>query len=170
MNLETIIDMLSWYKILPLNGFNNTRAKPKLLRRRKEVCQHSWKTDRKFYIQRTRWILGEDVKFYHGITALHSTMRKRRKWHLPAPGAALNVLTQEQPGYTGVEIEGPFSRVVTTVRKDWLFTSSPHSYIERLSPLSSLVRLGTPLNTHGVTVFPARAWYTDGGCSGRATA
>ena len=78
---------------------------------------------------------------------------KAAKLHLPAPGAALKVLTQEQLGYTGVEIEGPFSRVVTTVRKDWLFTSSPHSYIERLSPLSSLVRLGTPVNTHSVPFF-----------------
>ena len=35
VNLETIIDMLSWYKIWQLNGFNLIRAKPKLLRGRK---------------------------------------------------------------------------------------------------------------------------------------
>ena len=33
MNLETIIDPLSWYKIWQLNGFNLVRAKPKFLRK-----------------------------------------------------------------------------------------------------------------------------------------
>ena len=33
VNLETIIDVLSWYKIWQLNGFSRTRAEHKLLRR-----------------------------------------------------------------------------------------------------------------------------------------
>ena len=37
VNLETIIDMLSWYKILPLNGLNLVRVKHKLLTRRKRA-------------------------------------------------------------------------------------------------------------------------------------
>ena len=35
VNLETITDVLSWYRSRPLNGFNLTRVKRKLLRRRK---------------------------------------------------------------------------------------------------------------------------------------
>ena len=35
--LETITDTQSWYKILPLNGFNLIRAKQKLLRRRQSL-------------------------------------------------------------------------------------------------------------------------------------
>ena len=41
MNLETIIDTLSWYKILPLNGFNIVRVKRKLRRKRKRVRKSS---------------------------------------------------------------------------------------------------------------------------------
>ena len=37
VNLETITDMLSWYRIWPLNGFNLIRVKRKPFRRRKEV-------------------------------------------------------------------------------------------------------------------------------------
>ena len=42
MNLETLIDMLSWYKILSLNGFNLIRAKPKLLRKQERAYKSSW--------------------------------------------------------------------------------------------------------------------------------
>ena len=35
VNLETIIDMQSWCRTWPLNGFNLIRAEPKLLRGRK---------------------------------------------------------------------------------------------------------------------------------------
>ena len=37
LNLETMIDTLSWYKIWQLNGFNHIRAKPKLLRKHKNL-------------------------------------------------------------------------------------------------------------------------------------
>ena len=52
VNLETITDTLSWYKILLLNGFSLTRVKRSLHMRRQEVCQNSWsrRTDRKLYI------------------------------------------------------------------------------------------------------------------------
>ena len=39
VNLETIIDTLSWYKIWQLNGFKLIRAKPKLLRKQKRACK-----------------------------------------------------------------------------------------------------------------------------------
>ena len=39
VNLETITDTSSWYKILPLNGFNLIRAKQKLVRRRNRVYE-----------------------------------------------------------------------------------------------------------------------------------
>ena len=42
VNLETITDTLSWYKILPLKGFDLIRAKQKLLRRRKRVYESFW--------------------------------------------------------------------------------------------------------------------------------
>ena len=36
VNLETITDEQSWYKIQPLNGFNLVRGKQQLLRRLKK--------------------------------------------------------------------------------------------------------------------------------------
>ena len=59
------------------------------------------------------------------------------KLHLPAPGAALNVLTQEHAGYTGVKIEGSLFKD-NPPRSGLVFTNSSDSYIERLSPLSCL--------------------------------
>ena len=40
-NHETITDTQSWYKILPLNGFNLIHVKQNLLRRRKRVSESS---------------------------------------------------------------------------------------------------------------------------------
>ena len=42
VKLETIIDMLSWYKIQSLNGYNHAHVKQKLLRRRKGVYESFW--------------------------------------------------------------------------------------------------------------------------------
>ena len=39
VNLETITGTLSWYKILPLSGFNLIRAKQNLHMRRKKLIQ-----------------------------------------------------------------------------------------------------------------------------------
>ena len=36
---QKTITALSWYKILPLNGFNHIRAKQRLHKRRKEICR-----------------------------------------------------------------------------------------------------------------------------------
>ena len=42
VNLETIIDMQSWSRTWPLNGFSRIRAKQKLLRKHKGACKSSW--------------------------------------------------------------------------------------------------------------------------------
>ena len=42
MNLETITDTQSWYKIWPPNGSSRIRAKQKLLRKHKGACKSSW--------------------------------------------------------------------------------------------------------------------------------
>ena len=42
VNLETINDTLSWYKIWQLNGFNYTSVKQKLHRKQKRDCRSSW--------------------------------------------------------------------------------------------------------------------------------
>ena len=39
VNHESVTGTLSWYKILPLNGFNLIRAQQRLHRRRKRVCE-----------------------------------------------------------------------------------------------------------------------------------
>ena len=41
MNLDTVTDTHSWYKILPHNGLNPIRAKRRLHRSRKRVCESS---------------------------------------------------------------------------------------------------------------------------------
>ena len=42
VNLETIIDMLSWYSIWLLDGFNLVRSKPRLLGKPKRAYTSSW--------------------------------------------------------------------------------------------------------------------------------
>ena len=39
VNLDTIIDTLWWYKTWQVIGYNHTRAKQKLLRKRKELAK-----------------------------------------------------------------------------------------------------------------------------------
>ena len=69
VNLETITDMQSWYTILPLNGYNLTRAKQKLLRRRKIVHENFWSRHRnqKLFIRTIQWYWANLVKNCQGI-------------------------------------------------------------------------------------------------------
>ena len=69
VNLETIIDTLSWYKILPLNGFNLIRAKPKLLRKQKRAYKSSWsrRGNQKSFTLTIHRSLANLVKNYDGI-------------------------------------------------------------------------------------------------------
>ena len=80
VNLGTIIDTQSWYKILPLDGFSRTRAKQKLLRRRKEVYESfpSRLKSQKSFTQTILWILANPVKTYHGIIVLQRPIDPRR--------------------------------------------------------------------------------------------
>ena len=43
VSFETIIDMQSWCRTWPPNGFRRIRAKQKLLRKHKGACKSSWK-------------------------------------------------------------------------------------------------------------------------------
>ena len=69
VNLETITDTQSWDKIWLLNGYNHTREKPKLLRRRKRVYESfpGRQKSRKSPTLTIRWNLANLVKIYHGI-------------------------------------------------------------------------------------------------------
>ena len=69
VNLETTISTLSWYKIQPLNGVNLTRARQKLLRRRKGVYE-SFSSRRKIwksFILTIPWSLAHPLKICHGM-------------------------------------------------------------------------------------------------------
>ena len=72
VNHGTITGTLSWYKILPLNGFNLTRAKQKLLRRRKRVYEtfSSRHISQELFTLTIHWSLANPVKNYHGIIEL----------------------------------------------------------------------------------------------------
>ena len=80
VNPETITGTLSWYKILPLSGFNHIRAKQNPHMRRGKVYQNSWsrRKHRKLYIQTTRWDVGKHKKIDHGITALKHLIDPRQ--------------------------------------------------------------------------------------------
>ena len=69
MNLETIIDMQSWYKAWPPNGYDHTRVKQKLLRKRRRACKSSWsrRGHLKSLTMTIPWNLENLVKNYHGI-------------------------------------------------------------------------------------------------------
>ena len=71
VNLETITDTQSWYKIWPLNGFNLIRAKQKHFRRRKRVSEKfsSRQKSRKSFTLTTHWNLAKPVKIYHYVNA-----------------------------------------------------------------------------------------------------
>ena len=69
MNLETIIDTQSWYKIWQLNGSSRIRAKQKLLRKHKGACKSSWSRigSLKSFTLTIPWNLSKSVKIFPGI-------------------------------------------------------------------------------------------------------
>ena len=69
VNLETIIDTLSWYKMWQLSGCNLSRAKPIFLSKQKRVYGSflSRQTSRKSFTLTTLWSLAKSVKSCHGI-------------------------------------------------------------------------------------------------------
>ena len=74
-NLETIADALSWYKILPLNGFDLIRAKQKFLRRQRssrKFFERSVKP-KVIYIDNSLGLgkYFEDFSWNHRISTLH---------------------------------------------------------------------------------------------------
>ena len=81
VNQETITGKLSWYKILPLNGFNLIRAKQLLRKRRRD--QESFSSRRKSqksFTLTTRWNLGEHVRFIMESPHFNSSSI-RNKWY-----------------------------------------------------------------------------------------
>ena len=80
VNLETITDMQSWYKIQPLNGYNHIRVKLKLHKKLKEACKSSWSRTRslKSFTLTIPCNLAKPVKIFPGIIALqHHTNQKQ---------------------------------------------------------------------------------------------
>ena len=68
VNLETITDTLSWYKIQPLHGYNLVLVKRKLLRRRKGVYESFWSRGKSLkFILPIPWNLANLVKTCYGI-------------------------------------------------------------------------------------------------------
>ena len=63
VNHETIIDTLSWCKILPHTGFNLIRAYRKLLRRRKKSSRIL-----RAVVRTNHWSFENLVQKYHGFT------------------------------------------------------------------------------------------------------
>ena len=80
VNLKTITGTLSWYKILPLNGFNPTCAKQNLHMRRKGVYESfaSRRKSRKSLTLPFLWNLANPVKTHHGIFELQHLIDPRR--------------------------------------------------------------------------------------------
>ena len=73
VNLETITDKLSWYKIWQHSGFNHIRAKQKILRNQKRTSQSSWsrRGNRKSVILTIPQNLAKLVKTYLGTICQH---------------------------------------------------------------------------------------------------
>ena len=72
VNLGTITDTLSWYKISLLREYNIIRIKSKLHRRWSRVYERSWDRCRsqKLFTSTIHWDLPNPVKNYHGIIGL----------------------------------------------------------------------------------------------------
>ena len=83
VNFETITDTQSCCKIQPLNGYNLTRAKQKLLRKRSGVYESfpSRRRSQKLFTQTILWNLANPVKIYRGII-VHQDLPIRDQWLL----------------------------------------------------------------------------------------
>ena len=80
VNLETIADTLSWYKITELNGFNHTGAKQTLLRKQKRAYKSSWsrRENQKSFTLTIPQNLATLVKTYPGIIVRqHLTVQRK---------------------------------------------------------------------------------------------
>ena len=80
VNLVTSIDTQSLYRLYPLNGFNRTRAKRQLLRRRKGAYESfsNRRISRKSLTLTRHWHLANLVKTYHGIIVHQHRIDSRR--------------------------------------------------------------------------------------------
>ena len=99
VNQETITSTLSWYKILPLNGFNFIRTKQKLHRKPREDCKISWSPIGilKSFTPTTHWNLENPVKIYHGlhrsetnVIAERAVRREKRRYF--SSGATIRIV------------------------------------------------------------------------------
>ena len=82
VNLETIADTQSRYKISTLNGYNLNRAKLKLPRRRTGVYESfsSRRQSLTSFIQTIRWNLANPVKLPHGIIVHQRSIDPRQMY------------------------------------------------------------------------------------------
>ena len=101
VNLETITDTLSWYKILSLSEFSRFRGKQRLHMRRTEVCQNSWNhhTNQKSFTLTTHWNLENHVKIQHGIIELQHLTDPRQN------GNAKRAVRRVQEGTSAVLLQ-----------------------------------------------------------------
>ena len=80
MNLESITDTLSWYKISQLNGFNRILPKQKFLRKQKSAYKSSWSRPRnpKSFTLTNPWNWAKPVKTYLGVVVRqHLTVQRQ---------------------------------------------------------------------------------------------
>ena len=80
VNLETIIDTLSWYKIWLHNGYNLIRAKQELLSKHKRAYRRSWsrRGNQESFTLTIPWNSASLVKNYPGISVgQHQTDQKQ---------------------------------------------------------------------------------------------
>ena len=80
VDLETVIDLLSWCRTWPPNGSSQIRAKQKLLRKHREACKSSWSPigSLKSFTLTIPWNLARPVKIFPGIIVRwHHTDRKQ---------------------------------------------------------------------------------------------
>ena len=99
VNLETITATQSWYKILPLNGFNLIRAKQRLLRRRKRSYR-SFSSRQKSQKSKTltiHWIWANLVKICH-----HRTSTPHRS---ETNGSAERAVRRVKEGFSAVLLQ-----------------------------------------------------------------
>ena len=80
VNLETITETLSWYKIWQLCGFNHACEQQKLLRKQKRAYKNPWsrRGNRKSLTLTIHWNLAKPVKTYPGIIVRrHHTVQRQ---------------------------------------------------------------------------------------------
>ena len=127
MNLETIIDMQSWCRTWPPNGFSRIRAKQKLHKKPREACKSSWSPigSPKSFTVTIPWNSAKPVKICPGIIA------RRHHDRSETNGIAERAVRREKEGTSAVLLQSGLNE------SWWADSMECYTYLRNVTDLLS---------------------------------